>query len=259
MGDKQCTICQEIKPITEFYKHYNKKPGWTLAHCKKCNYEKYQRPTALKRLKANGKQPKCKFTKEERKIRKKEQYSTYRKSQKGKEAIARYRNKLKTNKPVTVKTIKPRKEKSPDEIEKLKQKKKEWRKAYHLKTYVKKTKLQTDQTLIKLKKSLRRRFKKALDGNKMGGKAVAYLGCTVPELKDYLFSMFQPGMFWDNYGDWHIDHIKPLCSFDLTNEEEIKKACNYSNLRPLWARDNIEKAKEDIKLKFVTVEPKVHF
>jgi hypothetical protein len=50
-------------------------------------------------------------------------------------------------------------------------------------------------------------------------------------------------MNWDNYGrkGWHIDHIKPLSSFDLTNKEQFKKACHYTNLQPMWYDENIKK------------------
>lgn len=47
----------------------------------------------------------------------------------------------------------------------------------------------------------------------------------------------------DHYGKWHIDHIQPLANFDLTNIEQLKIACNYNNLQPLWASDNLSKNK----------------
>lgn len=69
------------------------------------------------------------------------------------------------------------------------------------------------------------------------------LGCTVKELKLYLEKKFKPGMSWENHGlyGWHIDHIKPVSKFKLINPEEQKKCFHYTNLQPLWAKENIKK------------------
>ena len=66
-----------------------------------------------------------------------------------------------------------------------------------------------------------------------------YIGCTHKELIVYLESKFQPGMTWENKGQWHIDHIIPLSS--ATSEAQLYDLCHYSNLQPLWAKDNIKK------------------
>ena len=66
-------------------------------------------------------------------------------------------------------------------------------------------------------------------------------GCTIKELKNYLEEKFTEGMTWDNHGDWHIDHIKPICAFDLSSEEEQKRCFHFTNLQPLWAEDNLSK------------------
>ena len=59
----------------------------------------------------------------------------------------------------------------------------------------------------------------------------------------YLESKFQTGMTWENHthNGWHIDHIIPISKFDLTDEAQMKKACHYTNLQPLWAGDNFRK------------------
>jgi hypothetical protein len=98
---------------------------------------------------------------------------------------------------------------------------------------------------FKLSKLLRNRLYKSIKNNQKVGSAVSDLGCSIPELKIYLESKFQPGMTWDNWSitGWHIDHIIPLDSFNLSNREEFLKACHYTNLQPLWAINNWEKSK----------------
>jgi len=92
--------------------------------------------------------------------------------------------------------------------------------------------------------ALRRRFYMAVKGAARTGTAVRELGCSVVAFKEFIEKQFQPGMSWENWGrhGWHIDHAKPLASFDLTDQEQARAACHYSNLQPLWAIDNIRKA-----------------
>lgn len=98
----------------------------------------------------------------------------------------------------------------------------------------------------KLAHNLRVRLNTALRRGYKTSSAVNSLGCSLKDLKNYLESYFQPGMSWENYGEWHIDHIKPLASFDLQNELEFKKACNYTNLQPLWAAQNFSKSNKEL-------------
>lgn len=84
---------------------------------------------------------------------------------------------------------------------------------------------------------------------KKGGRSTSSLlaercGYTVAELLAHLEKQFTPGMGWHNYGKrgWHIDHIVPASSFDLTDEAEFKACWSLGNLRPLWAVDNAKKS-----------------
>lgn len=75
------------------------------------------------------------------------------------------------------------------------------------------------------------------------------LGCTPAELKAHIERQFLKGMSWENRGRWHIDHIRPLAAFDLTDPEQLRAACSFTNLQPLWARDNLAKgAKLEVML-----------
>lgn len=91
--------------------------------------------------------------------------------------------------------------------------------------------------------NLRSRLNSALKSRTKVGSAVRDLGCSIADLKLYLESKFTEGMSWGNYGrsGWHIDHIVPLSHYDLTDREQLLKACHFTNLQPLWAEDNLRK------------------
>lgn len=84
---------------------------------------------------------------------------------------------------------------------------------------------------------------KCLRGHKNHRSWQSLVGYTVEELKKHLERQFVGGMSWMNYGKWHIDHIRPIASFDFSTPEDADfKICwSLENLQPLWAKDNISK------------------
>ena len=72
------------------------------------------------------------------------------------------------------------------------------------------------------------------------------IGCSSDELKLHLEKQLKDDMNFDNYGDWEIDHIKPISLFDLNNENELLECFNYKNLQPLWRTDNRKKSNKII-------------
>lgn len=96
--------------------------------------------------------------------------------------------------------------------------------------------------VVKLRHTLRGRFRKLVTGKHKTNSVLNLLGCTVEDLKIHLEKQWHSGMAWDNWGTlWHIDHIKPCSSFDLTDPQQQAACWNYSNLRPLLAIDNLRK------------------
>ena len=88
-------------------------------------------------------------------------------------------------------------------------------------------------SLIVLKSQLRR------FGTKKEGKTIDILGYSALDLKKHIEALFTDGMSWENYGEWHIDHIKPVTKFDKNELPSVVNA--LSNLQPLWANENRSK------------------
>lgn len=68
--------------------------------------------------------------------------------------------------------------------------------------------------------------------------SIEYLGCDIEYFKDFIEKKMLDKMSWNNI---HLDHIKPINSFDLENKEEFLQCCHYTNFQPLFAKDNLEK------------------
>ena len=66
------------------------------------------------------------------------------------------------------------------------------------------------------------------------------LGCSWDKLKEHLENQFTDGMNWDNYGEWHVDHIIPISMSET--EEQLYKLSHYTNLQPLWGEENLAKS-----------------
>jgi hypothetical protein len=94
--------------------------------------------------------------------------------------------------------------------------------------------------------NIRSRVNFVLKNHTKPDSAIKCLGCSIEELILYIEQRFVSDMTWDNYGKWHIDHIIPLSSFDLTDKIQFAAACNYKNLQPLWAEDNLRKSNKII-------------
>lgn len=121
----------------------------------------------------------------------------------------------------------------------------DWKNPQDVKKYNRKYFLKNSDIQYRLSERLRSRLRNALNGNHKFGSVIRDLGCTIPELIIYLEKKFQSGMTWENwsYDGWHIDHIIPLNSFNLADPKQVKKACYYKNLQPMWAKDNLKKWK----------------
>ena len=103
-------------------------------------------------------------------------------------------------------------------------------------------KLKTDP-VFKLKHTLRNQFRKLIKGFHKQNSVLTYVGCDVESLKTWLSDQFREGMTWENHGSvWHVDHIIPCSVFDFSDEDELSKCWNYTNLRPLFAEENLSKS-----------------
>lgn len=101
-------------------------------------------------------------------------------------------------------------------------------------------------TQAKLVANIRSKVSHIVSGRYKKSSTEKYIGCSFKELKLHIESQFTENMSWDNYGlyGWHVDHIRPLSSFDLSVESNLHLAWHFTNLRPLWAKDNLQKGKK---------------
>ena len=234
MSMKTCTKCGQEKPLSEFYKNKNSKDG-LRTQCKSCVSEYYKNKSdhyknlAKIRREQQDKGEKARYDHEyyeNNKDKLKQYQKDYNK--KNKEKVSnRYKEYYEKNKEKIQRYSKEYQENNRDLLVK---KSSEYQK-----------KRRKEDPVFAMKQAVRARVNIAFRAKGYTKRSQTYemLGCTFEELKAHLEKQFTDGMTWDNRGDWHIDHIIPLAS--ATNELELIELCNYKNLQPLWAEENLTK------------------
>jgi len=124
-----------------------------------------------------------------------------------------------------------------------KEKLKRRRDAYKNKKNARKREMRIENPKTRLNDSISAMIRFALKEQKNGRHWENLTGYTLEQLVSHLEKQFQPGMSWDNYGEWQIDHIIPISAFNFTRPEciDFKKCWALENLQPLWASENISK------------------
>lgn len=147
-----------------------------------------------------------------------------------KENVARVQKWYFENKEKKLAYDKKRREENPQRIRdnRNKWKKKQW----------------ANKTEYMIKEILSKRVRNALNAVyiKKVARTKNLVGCEISFLKQYIANKFKKGMSWDNYGEWEIDHIRPCSSYNLKDPEQQLECFNYSNLQPLWKKENRKKS-----------------
>ena len=262
---KTCSKCGEGKPLTEYYLR-NKVTGNYRNECNECaslrkkkyyqenkeahsirnkkwqkeNKEKVKTYSKLYRTKNKGNRKKYIQTDESRKLNSINHKKRYEKNKTAiniKHKIYRDNNKQKIKdayaKFVSIKENRDKRNLAAKKYRTKDKSKIETRRYYQEKYH--------NDIEFKLTKLLRRRISSALKGSSKSAKTIELLGCQIEIFKAHLQRQFTKGMSFDNHGEWHIDHIVPCASFDLTDPQQQKECFNYRNLQPLWAKDNLTK------------------
>lgn len=236
---KKCNSCKKIKETKYFCKNKRFSDGLNVS-CKPCNNERRRKKKGTywkEQLKKENKKycPKCDT------VKSLDEFSNVKSNKDGKSGLCkicksesdkRYREKLREN--GTYK--KTKREEYLRNIETYKAQTKR-----RVRDYKKEYSNLIKSDIRYFKHSLRNRIYQAFKYRNMEKNISTskLLGCTFEVAKKHIEMQFTKGMNWGNYGEWHIDHIKPLASAET--KEELESLFNYKNLQPLWAKDNLSK------------------
>ena len=231
---KVCSKCKETKPVAEYYKRSASKDG-LMYQCKTCKNKtisKYQQTDTYKQYKAE-------YQKTDEYRKRQAEYT--RKP----DVMARAKQWRQENKK---QMAEKRKQWRQENKEIIAERNKKWveNNKEHVSQYgkrYKRTRRAVDPA-FRIEHSLRSRMRAALNGRCKADTTKALLGCTYEEACAHIEAQFTEGMSWDKMGihGIHIDHIRPCASFDLTDPEQQRECFHYTNLQPLWAKDNLRKS-----------------
>lgn len=213
MKTKKCKKCNETLPISEYSISYTRKDG-SLGYntlCHKCHYQRHRdKKLANSRKHYSAEKSRKYYIENQDKIKHRSLQQYHKNPEKSKELATQWRK---------------------DNPERHKELSREYGKKYA------KQNRNNPDFLIKecLRSSLYRGIKQNRDSL-----VLRKLGITFTEYKKYIESKFKPEMNWDNWGDvWELDHIIPICDWDMTNKEEVNKCFHYSNTQPLFKTTEI--------------------
>jgi len=155
--------------------------------------------------------------------------------------ILQKKERYKKDKTIILKRSKEWRENNPEILRKYRQKTKKRNKDRQIERY-------KTEPNFRLRVLLRRRIADCIMRKKMSRiyPSMELLGTDIETAREHIEKQFKEGMTWGNHGNngWHIDHIIPCASFDLTDPEQQKKCFHYTNLQPLWANENLSKGKK---------------
>lgn len=100
-----------------------------------------------------------------------------------------------------------------------------------------------EDVAFKIEHNLRMAVRTRLKKQGFNADVLDLIGCSYLQFKAHIESLFKDGMTWNNWSlrGWHLDHIIPCALFDLTDKEQQRQCFHYTNLQPLWAKDNLSK------------------
>lgn len=235
---KICKRCSLDKEINEFGNNKNNKDGKSL-YCISCELNRAKKYREKNREKVNKSAKKWRDENPEKYQETIKKYLEKNPQMTSKERLKKYRE----NDECRLKLSEKRKEWYQNNIEKEREKRKKYyyenkKKERKKNDEWRKKKLKNDG-FFRMKRRLRERIRDYMKGKTIGKKTKEIVGLEYEEFKTYISDKFTKGMTWENYGEWHLDHIIPL--FEAKNEEELLKLNHYTNLQPLWDEDNLKK------------------